>query len=65
MSIRITLCLDELIVNKLKQESPNNISASVNKYLYKELFENKDSLAGTLKGRISTKDIIRDEDHEI
>ena len=65
MSIRITLTLDEVVVTKLREISPNNLSAFVNEQLYLCLFQKKSSLAGSLKGRISTKDIIRDEDHDI
>ena len=64
MSIRITLTLDELLVKKLRQMSRGNISAFVNEHLRKCLFEKK-SMAGALAGRVSTKDIKEDEEHEI
>ncbi|MFA5049379.1 MAG: hypothetical protein WC501_00060 [Candidatus Micrarchaeia archaeon] len=64
MSIRITLTLDEVVVKKLRQISPNNISGFINDHLKKCLFEDKKSMAGVLAGKVSTKDIIRDEEHE-
>ncbi len=65
MSVRITLTLDEYIVKKLKELSPNNISYFVNQHLKKCLFEKKESMAGALGGKISTKDIVEDDDHDI
>jgi hypothetical protein len=65
MSIRITLSLDEVVVRKLRELSPENISAFVNTHLKKCLFEKKESMAGVLAGRVSTKDIKEEEEHEI
>jgi len=64
MSVRITLTLDEFVVRKLRALSPNNISAFVNEHFKKCLFENKKSMAGAFKGRISTRDIERVREHE-
>ncbi len=65
MNVRITLTLDEMVVKKLRELSPDNISAFVNAHLHKCLFQKRMSMAGALKGKVSTKDIIRDEDHDI
>jgi len=64
MYVRITLTLDEYIVKKLREMSPRNVSAYVNAHLKKCLFEKKESMAGALSGRVSTKDIIEDEEYE-
>jgi hypothetical protein len=63
MNVRITLTLDETIVRKLREVSPNNISAFVNANLRKCLFERKKSLGGALRGKVSTKDITEDWEH--
>lgn len=63
MSVRITLSLDEILVKKLRQISNGNISAFINKHLKKCLFEKKASMAGVLSGKISTKDIVEDEEY--
>lgn len=63
MNVRITLTLDELIVRKLREISPNNLSAFVNTHLRKCLFEKKKSMGGMLKGKVSTKDIEEDWEH--
>lgn len=65
MNVRITLTLDEVIVKKLRELSPQNISAFVNDHLKKCLFEKKESMAGVLSGKVSTKDIKEDEEHAI
>jgi hypothetical protein len=65
MSVRITLTLDDVLVKKLRELSPGNISAFVNMHLKKSLFEKKESLAGSLAGRVSTKDIEEDEEHDL
>ncbi len=65
MSVRITLSLDEVVVRKLRELSPENISAFVNLHLKRCLFEKKESMAGILAGRVSTKDIKEEEEHEI
>jgi hypothetical protein len=55
--------LDEILVKKLRQISNGNISAFINKHLKKCLFEKKASMAGVLSGKISTKDIVEDEEY--
>lgn len=60
--VRTTIVLEETLFQKLKQEAANNISEFVNKLLKKELFETRKDLFGALKGRISGKDMIEDED---
>lgn len=65
MSIRITLTMDEAVVKKLRELSPNNISAFVNDHLRTCLFGKKESMAGVLAGKVSTKDILREDDHDV
>ena len=61
--VRTTLVLEESVFQKLKQEAPpDNLSDFVNKLLKKELFEARRDLFGALKGRISAKDMVEDED---
>lgn len=64
MSVRVTLTLDEILIRKLREISPNNISAFVNKSLRNILFGKKESMAGVLKGKISIKDIEEIREHE-
>jgi len=65
MTTRITLTLDEVVLKKIKELSPNNVSGFVNAHLRKCLFEKKNSMAGAFSGKVSTKDIKRDNDHEL
>lgn len=65
MFTRVTLTLDEFVIRKLKEKSPENLSAYVNNCLKQNLFVYKESMAGVLKGKVSTKDILRDVEHEI
>lgn len=65
MSIRITLTLDETVIKKIKELSPHNISSFVNSHLKQCLFEKKEGMAGILAGKVSTKDILEDEEHAI
>ncbi|MEK6979177.1 MAG: hypothetical protein AABW86_03060 [Candidatus Micrarchaeota archaeon] len=60
--VRTTLVLEESVFQKLKQESDNNMSEFVNRILKKELFETRKSMFGALKGKISAKDMVEDED---
>ncbi len=60
--VRTTLVLEEQVFQKLKQESPEGISEFVNTLLKKELFGTRKDMFGSLKGRISAKDMIEDED---
>ena len=64
MGVRITLTLDEMVVKKLRELSPDDMSAFVNAHLHNCLFQKKMSMAGVLKGKVSTKDIIRDEERD-
>jgi len=61
---RTTLTLDDAIVKKLRQDGKGNISALVNKILKKELFGEKESLFGELKGLVSVEDIEEEDIHE-
>lgn len=64
MKTRTTLVLDEIVVEKLRQLSKGNISKLVNEILEKEFFKKK-SMFGSLRGRISAKDIVKERDiHE-
>lgn len=63
MSIRITLTLDEMVVKKIRELSPQNVSKFVNEHLTHCLFEKKESMAGVLAGKISVRDIKEDEEH--
>lgn len=65
MAVRITLTLDEIVLRKLKELSPHNVSGFVNSHLKKCLFERKESMAGALAGKVSTKDIVREGEHEL
>jgi len=62
--IRTTLTLDEEVLKKLRQEDKGNISALVNKILKKELFGEKESLFGELKGLVSVEDIEEEDIHD-
>ena len=62
MGLRTTLVLDEAVMEKLRRVSPNNISGVVNELLKKELFGKGKSMFGSLKGRVSAKDMVEDED---
>lgn len=63
MHVRITLTLDEMVLKKIREISPHNISGFVNEHLRHCLFERKQSMAGALAGKVSTKDIVEDEEH--
>ena len=63
-SVRTTLVLDDYILARVRQLSHGNLSAYVNEALRVHLFEeNKESMAGALRGKISIKDIREDEEH--
>jgi len=62
--IRTTLMLDEAVLKKLRQEGKGNISVLVNKILKKELFGEKESLFGELKGLVSVEDIKEEDIHD-
>ncbi|MBI2079298.1 hypothetical protein HYT84_00915 [Candidatus Micrarchaeota archaeon] len=64
MTVRITITIDEVVLKKLREIGSDNISAFINTHLKSCLFENKESMAGILAGKVSTKDIIEDEEHE-
>ncbi len=62
-TIRTTLVLENTVMQKLRQDFGTNISAAVNTILKERLFATpKDDLFGSMKGRFSAKDLIRDED---
>jgi len=62
-TVRTTLVLENTVMQKLRQDFGNNISAAVNAILKERLFATpKDDLFGSMKGKISAKDLIRDED---
>jgi len=56
--------LDEAVLKKLRQEGKGNISVLVNKILKKELFGEKESLFGELKGLVSVEDIKEEDIHD-
>ena len=61
--VRTTLVLEDAVMAKLRQDHGSNISAAVNLILKRELFEpKKDELFGCLRGKISGKDLVKDED---
>ena len=60
--VRTTLVLEGEVFQKLKQESHENISEFVNRILKRELFQTRRDLFGSLKGRISSKDKVEDEE---
>ena len=62
--MRTTLVLDEAMVKKLRQKSRGNMSKLANEILKEALFQKGKSMFGELKGLVSTKDIIKEEDHE-
>ena len=62
MKVRTTLVLEEIVLEKLRQQS-KNISETVNAILKQEPFKKK-SMFGALKGVVSTKDLIEMEKEE-
>jgi hypothetical protein len=56
--------MEETVLEKLRQEGRGNISELVNRILKKELFGEKESLFGELKGVVSVKDIEEEDIHE-
>ena len=61
--MRTTLVLEDSVMAKLRQDFGSNISSAVNSILKDFLFKPKDdALFGCLRGKVSGKDIIKDED---
>jgi len=62
-TVRTTLVLENTVMQKLRQDFGTNISAAVNSILKERLFATpKDGLFGSMKGKFSAKDLVRDED---
>lgn len=60
--IRTTLVLEEIVFQKLKQEASSNLSEFVNTLLKRELFGTRKEMFGVMKGKLSAKDMIEDEE---
>lgn len=57
--------LDDSLIRRIRQLFGNNLSKGVNTILHKHLIEeNQPSGFGSLKGKISAKDIIEDDSDE-
>ena len=61
MKTRTALMMDESVLAKLRSRT-DNMSAFVNSLLRRELFGEEESMCGVLKGKVSGKDKIEDDD---
>ncbi len=61
MKVRMTLVLDDFVARKLRADA-DNMSELVNGLLRKELFGERKSMFGALRGKISGKDKVEDDD---
>jgi hypothetical protein len=61
-AIRTTVLLDEVLARRVRQFAGGNLSKGINELLHAHLSENSAGAGfGSLKGKVSAKDIVRDD----